>query len=206
MGKLALTPPLMLITMGYPGAGKTNFSRQFADQYELPCISEDRIRFELFEHPRFNADEQDIINRIHDYSIEQIMKTKTPLICDGNFATQSSRARLQTLAKANGYRTLIVWLQTDQATSALRARTRDRRNTDNKYAFAIDSTTFKRLASELQRPHEKDDFVVISGKHAFKGQSLTVLRKITEMYAQAASKELSTAIPHGAGRGRQLVQ
>jgi predicted kinase len=192
--------------MGYPGAGKTNFTRQFSEQYELPCVSEDRIRFELFENPQFTADEQDIIDRIVSYNAEQIMKSRVPLVCDGNYSTQSSRASLQNLAKNNGYRTLTVWVQTDQITAAQRAQNRDRRNPDNKFAFAINAATFKQLSVQLQRPHEKEQFVVISGKHAFKGQSLTVLRKITEMYAQAASKNLETQTPTSQSRGRQLIQ
>lgn len=169
--------------MGYPGAGKTFFTRQFAESYKLPCISEDRIRFELFENPQFNEDEYDIIARMRDYNLEQLMKTGSTVVCDGNLTNQKRRKQLYALAKQYGYRTLIVWLQTDMQTSQIRSSKRDRRNSDDKYSFNVDKATFQRIASSLERPSDKEPFVVISGKHAFKGQSLTVLRKITEVYA-----------------------
>jgi predicted kinase len=185
--------------MGYPGAGKTFFARQFTDQYNIPYISEDRVRFELFEKPQFNDDEQEIIGRISEYTVEQVMKTKSTLVFDGHSATQSSRKRLFDLAGDNGYKTLLVWLQTDINTSASRSKRRDRRNADSKYSFELDDLTFKRISSSLQRPNEKQPSVVISGKHAFKGQSLTVLRKIADMHAQAATAGTPTETTrHGA--------
>jgi len=190
--------------MGYPGAGKTFFTRQFAESYKLPCISEDRIRFELFENPHFNDDEYDIISRIRDYNLEQLMKTGSTVVCDGNLANTKQRRRLYALAKLYGYRTLAVWLQTDMQTSQTRSSKRDRRNTDDKYSFAVDKATFQRIASALERPSDKEVSVVISGKHAFKGQSLTVLRKITEVYASQMSQSSPDISPSG-GR-RQLIQ
>ncbi len=187
MGKLELNPPLLLITMGYPGAGKTFFARQFAEQYELARLSEERFRYELFEKPQFNQDESDIISRILDYSLEQLMKTGESIICDGTFSRFARRRELIELARANGYRTLTIWLQTDATTSQTRAGKRDRRGQDSKYSFDILRATFEQLASQLERPGEKEASVVISGKHAFKGQSLTVLRKITDVYASAAA-------------------
>lgn len=189
MKQLQLTPPLLILTMGYPGAGKTFFARQFADLYSLPCISEDRFRYELFEKPLFNTDEQEIIGGVLRYSLEQAMKTKSPIVCDGSYSTLAHRTVLYALAKYNEYRTLTVWVQTDARTAANRAMQRDRRNLDSKYSFNIDSKTMQRLQASLQRPSEKEVSVVISGKNAFKGQNLTVLRKIADMYTAALSLE-----------------
>ncbi len=195
MNRLELNPPLLIMTMGYPGAGKTFFSRQFAELHKLPCLSEDRMRFELFENPQFNNDEQDIISRVFDHALEQVMKTGATVVCDGDFSGAKSRQRIEALAKSSGYRTLIIWLQTDINTSGTRALNRDRRNLDSKYAFNLSQDTFNKLSSQLRRPSEKEDFVVISGKHAFKGQALTVLRKITELYANGiVSQQTSSPI------------
>ena len=174
MKHLELSPPLLIIVMGLPGSGKSFFGRQLAEEYALPRISEDVIRYELFEKPQFNNDEADIIERIFNYALSQVVVTGETVICEGSLAA---------IAKANGYKTLTVWLQTDLETSMKRAATRDRRNPDNKLAFEIDTVTFNKIKTELQRPSEKEPFVVISGKHAFKSQCLTVLRKITSIYS-----------------------
>lgn len=174
--------------MGLPGSGKSFFARQFADLYSLPRISEDRIRFELFEKPQFNADEADIINRMSFYMLEQTMKTERTVVCEGSFLTLAERKAATELARINGYRTLTVWLQTDLETSAQRAATRDRRNPDSKFAFEVDRSTFSRIKDTLERPSEKEPVVVVSGKHAFKSQCLTVLRKIAGIYSDSVSK------------------
>lgn len=195
MKSLQLSPPLLIITMGYPGSGKSFFARQFAELYNLPRISEDRVRFELFENPQFNEDEADIISRVMRYMLEQAMQTESTIVCEGGFMSTKSRSDLSKLAAANGYRTLVVWLQTDVETSMKRAAVRDRRNPDSKYAFGIDRQTFVRLKNELQRPTEKEPVLVVSGKHAFKSQSLTVLRKIASDYSEKITKGEFTAKP-----------
>lgn len=188
MKHLQLTPPLLLITMGYPGSGKTFFARQFAELHGLPRISEDVLRFELFERPLFNQDETEILQRIMHYSLEQLMKTERTIVCEGGFLSLSERKALYEVAAKNGYRTLVIWLQTDLETSAVRAKNRDRRNPDSKFSFSIDGDTFRNIKSRLERPSEKEQVVVISGKHAFKGQCLTVLRKIAALYSESLSR------------------
>ena len=193
MEALTLKPPLLIMTMGFPGAGKTFFSRQFSEKFQLPYLSEDRVRFELFERPRFTTDETEIIARVIDYSAEQIMKTTSTVVLDGDFSSKKRREHINELAKQHQYRTLIVWLQTDLATCKIRAAKRDRRSADRKYSFNIDADTFERIISQLSRPGEKEPRIVISGKNAFKGQSLAVLRKITESYASQLPSELGNA-------------
>lgn len=188
MKQLQLTPPLLIVTMGLPGAGKTFFARQFAEIHNLPRISEDVIRFELFEKPQFNDDEADILERMMHYSLEQLMQTGSTIVCEGSFLKTAERRRLYEIATKNNYRSLVVWLQTDLQTSLLRAEKRDRRNPDSKFSFEIDESTFDRIRSTLERPSEKESFVVVSGKHAFKGQCLSVLRKIASIYSESITK------------------
>ena len=202
MSQLQLTPPLLIVTMGYPGAGKTFFARQFAETYKIPHVSEERIRFELFEKPQFNDDEQDIITRILNYNLEQLMLTKVPIVCDGLFSRQKSRKALFDIAKRYGYRTLTVWVQTDASTVKHRAMRRDKRSLDNQYSFALDLADFERLCAQLQRPSEKEPSIVLSGKNAFKGQSLAVLKKITEMYANGLNTQVNNL---NSAAGRRLI-
>lgn len=188
MKHLKLTPPLLIVTMGLPGSGKTFFARQFADLHKLPRLSEDVFRFELFENPQFNHDEAEIIERIMHYSLDQLMQTEQTIICEGGFLSAAQRKQIYEIATKNGYRTLVVWLQTDLETSVSRAKSRDRRSIDNKYSFAIDKQTFAAIKNSLDKPSEKEPVVVISGKHAFKNQCLTVLRKIAGMYSESISQ------------------
>lgn len=184
MKQMQLTPPLLIITMGYPGAGKTFFARQFADQFELPRLSEDVIRYELFEKPQFNDDEADIIERIMHYGLEQLLATKQTIVFEGMNLKLADRNKIYALAQKRGYRTLTIWVQTDIATAAKRAAKRDRRNQDSRFSFDMEKHTFAYLKDMLERPTDKEAAVIISGKHAFKSQSLTILKKVTSMYAE----------------------
>ncbi len=188
MKHLQLSPPLLIMTMGYPGAGKTFFARQFAELYGLTRISEDRIRFELFEKPRFSKDEFEIIGHVQEYMLEEVMQAEQVIVCDASFLSFKQREKYYELARKKGYRTLTVWLQTDTETSANRAANRDRRNPDSKYSFSITPAIFQSLRTQLERPGEREVAVVISGKHAFKSQCLTVLKKIAGMYSDAITK------------------
>lgn len=184
MRQLQLTPPLIVLVMGYPGSGKTFFARQFAEQFSLVRISDDVIRFELFEQPQFSKEEAEIIGRMRNYALSEVLKTKQTVVVEGTFLTSAERKSVYEIAKSAGYRTLVVWLQTDLQTSAVRATRRDRRNPDSKYAFALNKQQFESIRVTLQRPSEREDSVVISGKHAFKSQSLTVIKKIATSYSE----------------------
>lgn len=202
MKQLQLTPPLLIITMGYPGSGKTFFARQFAEQYSLARVSEDVIRYELFEKPLYNNDESEIIERVVQYMLSELYKTGQTIICDGLFLTKSERLDIMNLAKKQGYRTLTVWLQTDIQTSTLRSANRDRRNPDDKFSFNMNQSTFTDIKNRLQRPDDKEQSIVISGKHAFKSQSLSVLRRITGMYAD----QIAVNAPMAESQVRRVVK
>lgn len=185
MKHLQLSPPLLLIVMGYPGAGKSFFARQFSNLYKLPYISEDRLRYESFSAPSFNREEDQAITRMTAYMLEELLTTGRSVVCDGAFLQLKERKFLMDYARKNGYRTLTVWLQTDLATSLQRATNRDKRSPDSKYAFEMDKFTFSQQKERLQRPEEREESVVISGKHAFRSQNLTVLRKIAAIYSES---------------------
>lgn len=125
------------------------------------------------------------------YMLEQLMQTGSSIICDANMLRQKERKEYSEFARKNGYRCLTVWLQTDAETAAQRAGKRDKRNPDSKYSFNLANSTFESLRSQLERPAEKEVSVVVSGKHAFKSQCLTVLRKIAAIYSEGISNALA---------------
>ena len=145
--------------MGYPGSGKTFFARQFSDTYSLPRISEEVIRYELFESPSFNNDESDILERVMFYALAELMKTGSSIICDAAFMKLAQRKRLY------------------------------------EHSFNLDKSTFKYIVSNIEKPIEKENSIVISGKHPFKNQSIAVLKKITSTYSEALVNKTGVVNP-----------
>src|SRR5690606_34507740 len=73
---------------------------------------------------------------------------------------------------------LTVWVQTDLTTAFARASNRDRRRADEKFSRSIDRATFDALATKLQPPQFREEYVVISGKYAFKSQAAAFTKRL----------------------------
>lgn len=190
MKKLELNSPLIIIMMGLPGAGKTFFARQFANNLNFGYISEDRIRHDIFIEPKFSNEEQAIIRRVMGYMIEELSRVKKHIILDGRFLNSNERQKIHQVMLTAGYQSLTVWVQTEEDLAKRRASRRDKRKPDDKYNSPVDSREFQTTKQALEKPQEKENFSVISGKHAFKSQSETVLKRINLLYKQAEAERL----------------
>ncbi len=179
MKTLSPSHPLVLIMVGKPGSGKSFFARQFSNTFRAPIVSYDQLRYELFTEPTFSSSEQSIIDRVSNYQIQELFKTKCTFIIDGGNDTKVSRTKLSTLAQQNGYKTLCLWIQTDDATCFARASKRSTRRLDDVYNISLTSEQFKAQASRLTVP-TTENHVVVSGKHTYSAQVRAVLKRLVE--------------------------
>lgn len=179
MKSLSLSKPLIMITMGYPGAGKSFFARQFADMFGAPLVSYDRLRYELFTEPSYSPDEHAVVQQIGQYMVNELAKTSRTLIVDGGGSSRAERQSLIMLARKQGYSTLVVWVQTDLTTCGMRAIKRNPNKLDDKFNTSLTDEQFNAQVKRLAKPSVYEDTVVISGKHTFSTQARTVLKKIT---------------------------
>ena len=190
MKKLELNSPLIIIMMGLPGAGKTFFARQFANNLNLGYISEDRIRHDIFIEPKFSNEEQATIRRVMGYMIEELSRVKKHIILDGRFLSASERQKIHQVLIGAGYQSLTVWVKTEEDLAKRRASRRDKRKPDDKYNSPVNAGEFESTKGSLEKPQEKENFSVISGKHTFKSQSETILKRINALYTQAEAEKL----------------
>ena len=192
MKSLNLARPQMLLVVGNPGAGKSFFARQFSETFDAPAISVDRIRYELFAKQTFSADENDLVNRMASYFTDELLKTKRSFLLDGGCNARTDRARLTQEAKKAGYDVSVIWIQTDLATCRARALKRNpKRSEDDKFTTAMDDQTFEALVRRFTEPN-RENYVVISGKHTYNTQAKMVLRKMVaarEAVAEAAHRQ-----------------
>lgn len=165
--------------IGRPGAGKSFFARQFSTMFGAPIVSYDRLRFELFSQPTFSNEEQDILDRLVTYQVEELLKTNRTFIVDGGCNSKIARANFARQAKQADYGTLSVWVQTDDATCQLRATKRNKRRADDAYNVSLTPDQFINFSKRLTQP-TAESHVVISGKHPYTTQARSVLKKIIE--------------------------
>lgn len=180
MSKITPNKSVLLLLYGFPGAGKTFFARQLAEHLQCAHVQGDRIRYELFEEPRFDKQENEIVTHLMDYMTEEFLSAGVSVIYDVNAFRKSQRFNLREMARKKNAQTIVVWLQIDADTAFTRLQKRDRRRQDDKFAINYSREAFQKFAVHMQHP-QLEDFIVISGKHTFGAQKNMVFKKLYEM-------------------------
>lgn len=180
MQKVIPNKPLLIMLYGFPGAGKTYFARQLCEQMQAAHVHGDRIRSELFEEPRYDREENEVITHLMDYMTGEFLNAGMSVIYDANAMRLTQRRALRDLARKSGAQPVLIWQQIDLESAFVRASKRDRRRADDKYSPALDRQTFERLAAGMQNP-QNEDYIVISGKHVFDTQLSALMRRLREL-------------------------
>jgi predicted kinase len=179
--KVRFNKPLLIMLYGFPGAGKTYFSRNLSEDLECAHVQSDRIRHELFEEPRFDKQENEIIMHLMDYMTEEFLSAGISVIYDTNLVRKSQRVAIRNMANKKHAQTLLVWFQIDPDTAFKRLNKRDRRKADDKFALDYSEEDFRRYASHMQHPEPTEKYVVLSGKHTYESQKSAIFKKFMDM-------------------------
>jgi predicted kinase len=180
MRKILLSEPVLIYLFGLPGSGKSFLSRQLAEEYGLAHINSNLILSTLFEQPKYDKNENQIVTGIMDMMADQFLKTGVGVIYDISASRALNRRHLRQLAKYNKAKSIMVWLQTDPATALARSQTRDKRKIDDKHNQPLSQAAFDAQAKIMQQPLDEDP-VVVSGKHLYSSQKSAVQKRLIEM-------------------------
>ncbi len=161
MKSLSLSKPHVIVVTGIPGSGKSFFAEKFADTFNTP-----RVNYDAIATLTGNNDAADVIATSQ---LSELLKTKLSVVVEGMACTRADRLDITKAARSAGYDTLLVWVQTDPATSKARSQ-KDKGLSSEAYDAAV-----KKFAppSKLEHP------VVISGKHTYATQAKIILKKLT---------------------------
>ena len=197
MAKINPLKPLLVQLYGFPGSGKTYFARQFCEQVQAAHVQDDRIRFELFEQPRYDKQENDVITQLMDYMTGEFLSAGISVVYDTNAMRMSQRHVLREVARKAHAQPLLIWLQIDADGAYARTTKRDRRRSDDKYAAIIDRPIFNNIAGHMQNPLNTEDYVVVSGKHVFKTQLSAVVKRLHELNLISTEEALTSVVKPG---------
>lgn len=187
MKSLSSSQPLLILLVGLPGAGKSFFARQFSETFRAPLVSVDSLRFELFDEPKFTPQEQDLIKRLMERQLSELVKTRVSILVDGICSTKQERMQLARLATQANYDVFVVWVQTDEPTAKKRATTRNPKRAGDELNANLSQEQYTEQAKQVQSP-QRENYVVISGKHSYATQAKMVLRKLAAPRVEKAEK------------------
>src|SRR4051794_27281106 len=109
--KITLTKPVLVYLYGFPGSGKSYVARNLVNTIQMADVSADRIRAELFEQPRYDAQENAIVVHLMNYMAEEFLSAGVSVVYDANAMRLAQRRNLRELARRNKAEHLFVWLQ-----------------------------------------------------------------------------------------------
>jgi predicted kinase len=180
MSKVELSKPILICFYGFPGSGKSYVSRNLTSVLHLAHVSADRIRSELFESPRYDAQENAIVMHLMNYMTEEFLAAGISVVYDVNAARLAQRRKLRELAKKHRAEFALLWLQIDHESAFSRTQNRDRRTSDDRFAETHTRESFDRNIAALQNP-QGEDYLVISGKHSFITQKNAVINRLYQL-------------------------
>jgi predicted kinase len=179
---------------GFPGSGKSFFGRQLADDIGAAHVQGDRIRYELFEQPRYDRQENEIITHLMDYMSEEFLRSGISVVYDTNAARLGQRRNLRDMVRRIKGQHVLIWLQIDVESAFTRVVKRDRRKADDRYAMPLDRTTFEQIIGQMQNPTQTEDYIVISGKHTFQTQRSAVMKRLYDLGLVSADSASSRMV------------
>lgn len=161
MKPLTPTTPHVIIMVGIPGAGKSQFAEHFAKAFDAPFVNTKKLH-------SFGLDDEATLN-VTDYFFAELLKTKRTLLFEGPTHNRNYRHELFKKVRDAGYKPLLVWVQTETAEAK-------RRSTRRGGAYTVDG--FADMLGRFHAPALAEKPIVISGKHTFASQVKIVLKHL----------------------------
>lgn len=183
--------PHVIIMVGIPGAGKSAFAERFAETFQAPILNRIKLQRDLHLD-----DEQ--VDILAETVLGEYMKTKRTILLEGNLDDKKHRAELIKFFTKQGFRPLVVWVQTDTIEA--------RRRATKPYptGSGLSSDEFDDIVKHFQAPLISERAIVISGKHTYATQLKIVLKQIATNSQQKPGAS-PPAGPATQPRGRGVI-
>ncbi len=181
MAKLELTKPTLFMLYGFPGAGKTYLAKNLRESIQAAHVNADKIRYQLFEEPRYDRAENEIVDQLMEYMTEEFLDAGVSVVFDTNAIKKNQRRTLRDIARKKKAEHVLVWLQIDPESAFARVSQRDRRKAEDKVARPMDKPLFDNATSRMQNPSHDEDYIVLSGKHSYPMQKTAIVKKLYDL-------------------------
>lgn len=177
MAKNIFSKPILFITLGFPGSGKTFFARRFAKDMGLFHLNADRLWPEIFPEPKYSlSTERKAVFRTMDYIAGELLRQGVSVAYDANINKRIFRKRLQKIAKGNGAGYALLWFQVpiEIALKRIGARRNLKSDKSDPYQVAVQDEILYRMKNEEEAPI-KEKHLVIDGRLPYLKQKKVVI-------------------------------
>lgn len=181
MAKLELAKPTLIMVYGFPGSGKTYLAKNLGETIHVAHVNGDKIRHQLFETPRYDRAENEIVDHLMEYMTEEFLDAGVSVVFDTNAIKKGQRRVLRDIARKKKAQHVLVWLQIDPDSAFARVSQRDRRKNEDKHAQPLDRPLFDEIAARMQNPGHDEDYIVLSGKHSYPMQRTAIVKKLYDL-------------------------
>lgn len=161
--------PLLLVTLGYPGSGKTHFSERLGKEDAMVHLSSDEIRARMFPSPTYSLEEHKAVFDFRDFIAGELLEAGGGVICDSNFNFKRHRSRMHGIAKRKGAQFVILWVRTHEELARKRVIRRVRYvSRGKKYLHRpLEEEVFTRLRDEIEHPTKGEPVIQVDGHKPF---------------------------------------
>lgn len=172
---MRLKKPLLVVTLGHPGSGKTYFAERFSKDFNFFHLNPDKIRLEMFDHPTYESSEHKAVFRMIGWFTKELLSRKISIIIDANFNKRVHRSNFKTIAKKSGADFLLIHINTpiELAEQRIMKRRGIKSPERKKYYRPIDVSVLHLLKNEIEFPRSGEVVLEIDGKAPYSIQLAT---------------------------------
>jgi len=181
-----MSKPLLVVFLGFPGSGKTYFSRQLAKELQAVTLNSDALRLSMFESlEQIEAIRRTDTARLYkdvfgamDYATVQILRAGHSVVYDAQQTKREDRRGIERTASEAGAIPILVWLKTSRETAIKRAQEREQSDDSHRYDAKKIAYLVDRFDSVTDLPDEGENVIEISGELPFEQQYAIFVRDL----------------------------
>lgn len=176
----------MIVFLGYPGSGKTYFSKNLADKIGAVTLNSDALRLSMFKsEENISAIRENQRSRLYDdvfgamdYVAKQILKSGYSVIYDAQQSKRENRKNIERLAKESGAVPILVWIKTSREVAIKRVQERDDDSDSLRYSAEKAAYLVDRFIKAADLPEMGENLIEINGEVDFLEQYKTFEKKV----------------------------